>query len=161
MHVYGFFNKYISIIFRHFRPKQYVDADKAETRTESEEALMQNTKPDKKSKLCKQGLTEMLQRLKRYHSSLEIGPPPQFTVKPNLRDNLKLEEDVVQEGTKRRSLLRQINSGYILTEVQARTAFLRYITTVKQSLRYCQAVPRAITHPPVAVVKVYLFPYNL
>ncbi|KAK3797611.1 hypothetical protein RRG08_054637 [Elysia crispata] len=129
---------------------------KVDPPTKSEEALMQNTKWYSKAELGV-GLTEMLQRLKRYQSSLEISPPPRFTVRPTGRDGIKLEEDVVQEDAKRKMLLNQVLLGYLLTEVQARIAFQRYLTNVKQCLRSCQALSIGSTRPPIPVIKDLLF----
>lgn len=144
---------------QHFRLlTQTVDKSNAVRPSRSDQLLLKNTKSYKKSELGV-GLPEMLQRLRRYMSSLQIGPPPQFQVRYNYRDSVRLEEDMITMDAKRIAIHSQVKRGFLLTEVQARSAFLRYFTGVKKSLRYCQTVPNATTCPPIHIVKDLLFQF--
>ncbi|RUS74817.1 hypothetical protein EGW08_017426 [Elysia chlorotica] len=140
---------------QHFRLMHADKGPQAVVLTKSEKELLKHTKWYDKAELGV-GLAEMVQRVKRYQSSLEIGPPTRFTVRPICRD-IKLEDDFMLVDATKKRVLSQITNGCLLKEVQARTAFQRYLTNVKQCLRSCQTLSITCTRPPIGVIKDLLF----
>ncbi|GFO20105.1 tubulin polyglutamylase ttll5 [Plakobranchus ocellatus] len=68
-------------------------------------------------------------------------------------------DEIVLEEALRKRLLGQITKGYLLTEVQARILFMRYLTNLKQILRECQQAPDIRTCPPLSVIKDLLYQF--